>query len=298
MDKDILDLKTVDECNRCFGVETLHPLVTVIGDESLCRVSGAVRFSFYAVVLVEGCHCDCRSCGWRHYDFASAMMLFLSPGEVLRPGDAALAGRDRLLAFHPDLLSGFPRGVDIADYTFFNYSRDEALHLSQRECGTVGCCLSNLEDELRHPVDTHSAVILSRHLGLMLDYCTRYYERQFITRENKNKTLLDAFCRMVDDYLATGKLRGGGLPAPGVFAVSLGLSDAYLCDLLRFETGNTFQSFVKLRQMEVAKRMLLVSDASPEEISRWLGFPSVQYFTFLFKSLTGVAPRDYAVGGC
>ena len=96
-----------------------------------------------------------------------------------------------LLAFHPDLIYRTSLKNHIKNYTFFSYNKEEALHLSQRETATVTCCLENIEEELHHSIDTHTATILSRHIELMLDYCTRFYERQFITRENRNKTVLE-----------------------------------------------------------------------------------------------------------
>lgn len=95
-----------------------------------------------------------------------------------------------LLAFHPDLLLCTTLKNHIDNYTFFFYRKEEALHLSQREMAKVTCCLENIEDELHHSIDTHSNTILSRHIELLLDYCSRYYERQFITRENKNRMIL------------------------------------------------------------------------------------------------------------
>ena len=129
----------------------------------------------------------------------------------------------------------------IKNYTFFAYHKEEALHLSQRETAKVTCCLENIEDELHHAIDTHSGTILSRHIELLLDYCTRYYERQFITRENKNKAILEKLERLLDEYIISGKLENGQLPTAEYCTAELDLSVAYFNDLLRFETGKTLE---------------------------------------------------------
>ena len=127
----------------------------------------------------------------------------------------------------------------------------------------------------------------------MLDYCSRYYERQFITRENKNKAIMAECGRMAADYISSGKLQGGRMPRPAVFAGPLHLSEAYFCDLLRFETGKTLEEYISLKQLELAKQCLLRGEETPAAVARRLGFPSTQYFTFLFRKLTGVSPGDY-----
>lgn len=293
-DKDTLDLKTVCECNRCLGMKTLHPQVTIINLEKPGLEQDRVRFEFYAVLLIEECPDGCCCCGRRYDDFAYATMVFLTPGEIFRMSeDNTLPDKGLLLAFHPDLLFRTSLRNHIQNYTFFNYRKEEALHLSQRETGTITCCLENIEEELHHPIDTHSSTILSRHIELMLDYCSRYYERQFITRENKNKAIMAECGRMAADYISSGKLQGGRMPRPAVFAGPLHLSEAYFCDLLRFETGKTLEEYISLKQLELAKQCLLRGEETPAAVARRLGFPSTQYFTFLFRKLTGVSPGDY-----
>ncbi len=152
-------------------------------------------------------------CGRKYYDYSNATMVFLKPGEIFRMSKAgALPEKGWLLAFHPGLLYRTSLKNHIKNYTFFSYSKEEALHLSQRETTTVTCCLANIEEELHHSIDTHTATILSRHIELMLDYCTRFYERQFITRENKNKTVLEELETLLDGYIASDRLIDSILP--------------------------------------------------------------------------------------
>lgn len=294
MKKTTLDFRTVCECNRCLGQKTLHPQATIINLENQRIGQDSVKFEFYAVMLIEECPDGCCCCGRKYYDYTNATMVFLTPGEIFRmTNDNTLPTKGYLLAFHPDLLFRTSLKNHIKNYTFFNYRKEEALHLSQRETATVTCCLENIEEELHHPIDTHTSTILSRHIELMLDYCARFYERQFITRENRNGILMKNFDNLVTGYINSGKLQGGRLPSADCFARQLNLSEAYFTDLLKFEKKKTLEEYLHWRQLETAKQMLAGSAGTPAEISRRLGFPSVQHFSFLFKKITGVAPSDY-----
>lgn len=292
--KETLDIKSVCECNRCLGCRTLHPQASIINLEHPDLEQEAVKFEFYAVLLIEECADGCCCCGRKYYDYANATMVFLKPGEVFRMSEAGvLPDKGWLLAFHPDLLYRTSLKNHIKNYTFFSYSKEEALHLSQRETATITCCFENIEEELHHSIDIHTATILSRHIELMLDYCTRFYERQFITRENKNKTVLEELETLLDDYIASGRLIDSILPTSEYCAAELGLSVPYFNDLLKFETGKTLDEYFRLKRLEVAKRMLLNTKNTPTIIARQLGYPNVQYFTLLFKRITGVAPSEY-----
>lgn len=290
----MLDLKTVYECNCCLGCKTLHPQVSIINLENPSLEEEAVKFEFYAVLLIEDCPEGCCCCGRKYYDYSNATMVFLTPGEIFRMSeDNTLPDKGYLLAFHPDLLFRTSLKNHIKNYTFFHYRKEEALHLSQRETEKVTCCLSNIEDELHHPIDAHSSTILSRHIELLLDYCTRYYERQFITRENKNKALLETTERLLADYMASDRLQNGKLPTPGYVAGKLDLSVAYFSDLLKFETGKTFEEYFQFKRLDMAKQLLLKAGHTPAAVARKLGYPSVQYFSLIFKKITGIAPNDY-----
>lgn len=294
MKRNTLDIKTVCECNRCLGCKTLHPQVSLIDLENPGLEQDAVKFEFYVVLLIENGPDGRPCCGRCYYDYSNATMVFLAPGEVFRMnGNSTLPGKGYLLAFHPDLLFRTSLRNPIGNYTFFSYGKDEALHLSQRETAQVVGCLGNIDEELHHAIDAHSHVILSRHIELLLDYCTRYYERQFITRENKNKAIVKKVEEMLDDYMATGRLQGGRLPAPERFAGESGLSVAYFNDLLKFETGRTLAEYFQARRLDVAKRLLAQAGCTPAAVASRLGFPSVQSFSLMFTKITGVAPAEY-----
>lgn len=292
--KDTLDIKSVCECNRRLGCKTLHPQASIINLEHPDLEQESVKFDFYTVLLIEDCADGCCCCGRKYYDYSNTTMVFLKPGEIFRMSEAGvLPEKGWLLAFHPDLLYRTPLRNHIEKYSFFSYCKEEALHLSQKETATITCCFENIKAELHHSIDTHTATILSRHIELTLDYCSRFYERQFITRENKNKDVLEALEVLLDNYINSGKLRNGILPTSQYCATETGLSVAYFDDLLKFETGRTLDEHFQFKRLEAAKKMLLKTDNTPATVARQLGYPNVQYFSLLFKKITGVAPSEY-----
>ena len=183
--------------------------------------------------------------------------------------------------------------TDILCDRLIGMGKEEALHLSQRETAKIVCCLENINEELHHAIDMHSSTILSRHIELLLDYCTRFYERQFITRENINKTLLSRLEKLATQSISSGAFSNGIHPTPEYFAEKLNLSTAYFKDLLKFEKGQTLPEYFRFKQLELAKQMLIETNDSPAVIARRLGFPSVQFFTLVFKKITGVVPSEY-----
>lgn len=282
------------ECCHCLGSKTLHPQVSLINLEKPELEEDAVKFEFYAILLIEDCPDGCCCCGRKYYDYSVATMVFLTPGEIFRMSkEDTLPPKGWLLAFHPDLLFRTSLKNHIKNYTFFSYHKEEALHLSRRETSTVTCLLEHIEEELHHPIDAHTGTILSRHIELLLDYCTRFYERQFITRENKNKLLLARLDRMFDEYLDSGRLSAGGLPVLAQCAATLNLSVAYFSDLLKFETGKSLEEYFEFRRLDTARRLLSEGMHTPAEVARLLGYPNVQCFSLIFKRVVGVPPGEF-----
>lgn len=232
--------------------------------------------------------------GRKYYDYSNASLLFLTPGESIKIDPNKLLRRKGwLLAFHPDLLCRTSLGGHIKDYTFFFYKPDEALHLSLREKSKIVDCLHNIGDELEHSIDCHSKTLISRHIELLLDYCTRFYERQFITRCEANKSIILQTNILLDEYIQSGKLKKGVLPSVEYCAGKLHLSSRYFSDLLYFETGQNIQEYFQFKRLEASRRMLLEPGNTAGMVAEKLGYASVQYFSRVFKKITGIAPSDY-----
>ena len=292
----VLDIKTVCECNRCLGSPTRHPQAAVINLENPGVGRQTVKFGFYAILLIEDAAGDCACCGRRSCDFAYATMVFLTPGEAFRMSkDNTLPPRGLLLAFDPLLLLRTTLCGHIDQYTFFHYRQDEALHLSQRETERVRHYFDDIDEELRHAIDGHSRTLLSRLIELLLDYCARYYERQFITREERNRRLLGRFRLWADEWMDSGRMAAGRMPDAAECAGAVGLSEAYFCDLLRFETGLAPGEYLQLRRLEAAKRLLHAGGTTPAQAARRLGFRSTAQFGLMFREYTGQEPAEYVL---
>lgn len=296
MKESILNLETVHECNCCLGHKTLHPLVSVIDLSQANLEECTIKFDFYTLIMMEGDVNDFLY-GRKYYDYSNASLLFLTPGESIKIDHSELLRRKGwLLAFHRDLLYYTSLGGHIEDYTFFYYNSEEALHLSQREKNKITDCLHNIADELKHAIDCHSKTLISRHIELLLDYCTRFYERQFITRCEANKSIVRQTNILLDDYIRSGKLKKGVLPTVEYCAGKLCLSSHYFSDLLYFETGQNIQEYFQFKRLEASKTMLLKQGSTVGMVAEKLGYPNVQQFSRLFKKITGIAPCDYRSG--
>ena len=293
MKENKLTIETVHQCNCCLGCQTLHPLVSVIDLTETPLVKRTVTFDFYTVLLREG-QVDEFLFGRQPYDYSDASLLFLPPGQSLETEHEALfPHKGWLLAFHPDLIVHTPLGTHIGNYTFFSYHRNEALHLSLREKLKAEECLSLIREELRHAIDCHSKKLISRLIELLLDYCSRFYERQFITRDEANKEIIHRMETVLDEHLRSGGLRNGHLPSPDWCAGLLCLSPQYFTDLLKFETGKSFQDYLQLKRFDLSKKLLLDRRNTVTEVAELLGYPNVQYFAGVFKKITGIAPNEY-----
>lgn len=288
-----LKIETVHQCNCCLGCRTLHPLVSVVDLSEAGTEQRAVKFDFYAILLIEGAT-EGLPYGRKYYDYSHATALFLTPGQSVRIGEAGTPLHTGwLLAFHSDLLRHTSLGENIKTHSFFFYKQEEALHLSLREKAKAVECICHIKEELQHAVDCHSQTILARYIELLLDYGSRFYERQFITRCEANKNILRQTDRLLDDYILSGKLKDSGLPSAEYCAGMLRLSSAYFSDLLRFETGKSIYDYFQLKRLEAAKSMLSERKYPPAKVVEELGYANVQYFSRLFKRWTGVAPNEY-----
>lgn len=294
--KDILNIKTVHQCNCCLGSRTWHPQASVIRLDNTNVEQHSIQFDFYTILLIENEMEDCCCCGRKYYDYSNATMVFLPPRQAFdMTHRRVLPQKGWLLAFHPDLLYSTTLYERINLYTFFFYRKEEALHLSLREKSKAIECLQEIDNELHHPIDRHSRTLISRYIELLLDYCTRFYDRQFITREDKNKVLVAKLDALLDDYIYSGKLKTGALPSSEYCAEHLKLSVYYFDDLLKFETGKNLKEYFQLKRLESSKKMLLDANNTPAKVANLLGFTSVQHFSMLFKKLTGVSADNYKI---
>lgn len=287
--------ETVNDYNVFNKNETLHPLVSVIDlSKADPRKASNMYFGFYTVFLKE-VQCGNLRYGRHTYDYQEGTLVFIAPGQVVsvdNPGEA-YQPKGHALVFHADLIHGTPLGKNIQEYSFFSYQSNEALHLSEREKRIVLDCFSKIEYELEHAIDKHSKKLLVDNIELLLNYCTRFYDRQFITRDKVHQGILERFETLLNHYFQTDKPQTTGLPSVADCARELNLSAGYFGDLIKKETGQSAQEYVQNKVIHVAKERILNVDKSISEVAYELGFKYPQHFTRLFKQKTGKTPNEY-----
>ena len=195
--------------------------------------------------------------------------------------------------FHPDLLRGTSLGRRIHEYTFFSYNVNEALHLSELERQIVIECLHKIGIELQRTVDKHSKTLIVSNIELFLNYCVRFYDRQFITREHAHRGILERFERLLNEYYTSDKPQTNGLPSVAWCASELNLSPNYFGDLIKKETGKSAHEFIQLKLIDIAKERIFDVSKSVSEIAYGLGFKYPQHFSRVFKQYVGMAPQEY-----
>ena len=295
MKVDLIKLDTVDEYNKLFGLETLHPLVNVINLTEATRFPTrfAVNYGIYALFLKETKCGDIRY-GRQIYDYQEGTITSFAPGQVseveMLEGIKPTA---RGIVFHPDLIKGTSLGQEIKSYSFFSYNSTEALHLSTEEKNIILDCLAKIKMELTHPIDRLSKRLIARNIQLLLDYCMRFYNRQFTIREKSNKDILTRFEALLDDYFLSGKTHTNGLPTVRYFADKVFLSPNYFGDLIKNETGKNPHEYIQNKIIETAKDMLADTEKSVNQIADELGFQYSQHFNRVFKKVAGHTPSEY-----
>jgi AraC family transcriptional activator of pobA len=293
-------VQTIGQLHEIAGFEKpKHPLVTVI-DYSKVDVnngpeSGSFICSFYSVNFKK--HCDFIY-GRQAFDHQEGTLLCTAPEQVLtfNKKKESKSTEGWGLYFHPELIRNTSLGKRINEYTFFSYSENEALHLSEQEKQTLLSIIKQMEIEYNTNIDHYSQDLIVSNIELLLNYCRRFYGRQFITRNNQNKDIVVRFEEFITDYFNSNNLRNNGIPTVRFCAEAMNLSPNYFSDLLKSETGKNTQEHIHYFLLEKAKTLLIGSDKSINEIAYELGFEYPQNFSKLFKKKVGISPTLYRVG--
>lgn len=292
---EIVKLDTIDRYNRFFGLETQHPLVAVV-DTANCTLHPqhfTLNYGIYALFLKQTKCGDIRY-GRRTYDYQEGTITSFAPGQVVEVNmTAGVQPRARGLLFHPDLIKGTSLGREIKNYSFFSYSSAEALHLSEDEKRLYSDVLDQISEELTRPIDRFSKRLLSRSIELILDYCMRFYARQFETRAVADHGILARFETLLDEYFAQHRPESEGVPSVKYFADKVCLSPNYFGDLIKKETGKTAQEYIQDKIIDLAKELILGTDKTINEISYELGYQYSQHFNRIFKKNVGQTPNEY-----
>lgn len=292
---EIIDLNSVDLYNSMYGFETLHPLVTVVDlrESKIPRNNIHLNYGLYAVFLKLYKSCDIKY-GRRTYDYQDGTIVCFAPDQSVYVTNSEKAAQPVVgLLFHPDLIRGTSLGRNIKKYTFFSYSSNEALHLSEREREIITDCLKNIGSELQYDVDRHSRSLIAMNIELMLNYCMRFYERQFITREKENSDALSKFEDLLDEYFDGERPESEGLPTVKYFADKICLSPNYFGDMVKKITGKTAQEHIQEKVIDFAKERIIGTEDTVSQIAYTLGFQYPQHLCRLFKRRVGCTPNEY-----
>jgi AraC family transcriptional regulator, transcriptional activator of pobA len=293
--EEVFKFDTISQYNAFNNHETLHPLVSVIDfSKAAPRRLRKTYFGFY-MVLLKDVECGDLRYGKNTYDYQEGTLIFLAPGQIIgsNGGEELYQPKGFGISFHPDLIRGTGLGRHIDDYTFFSYQVNEALHVSERERQLVLDCFSKIKYELEHAVDKHSKTLIADNIELLLNYCVRFYDRQFITRDNAHKGTLERFEKLLNNFFASNKPQEVGLPSVAWCAGELNLSANYFGDLIKRETGKSAYEFIQLKLIDVAKERIFDDKKSLSEIAYSLGFKYPQHFSRVFKQQVGVSPLEY-----
>ncbi|MDB5119417.1 MAG: transcriptional regulator, AraC family [Sphingobacteriales bacterium] len=293
--ENILRIDTVSEHDAFYHQENLHPLVSVIdftGTEPQIYAS-RMNFGFYAVYLKD-VKCGDIKYGRQTYDYQDRTLVFVAPGQVINVEiNKEYKPQGYALLFHSDLIRGTSLGKHIDEYSFFSYQSREALHLSEKERKIVLDCFDKVKYELEQGTDKHSKTLIASNIELFLNYCKRFYDRQFISRNHSHSESLEKLEELLNTYFQSDRPQTIGLPAVSYCAERLNLSPNYFGDMVKKETGKTALEYIQLKVINVAKEKILDNSRSLSEIAYELGFKYPQHFTRLFKQHVGYTPKDY-----
>ncbi len=291
--KDIY-FNTVQQFNDHQGIDTMHPLVSVVRfDKEVKLEEHTCHYGLYALFLKENKGCKI-SYGRTKYDFDEMTVTSFAPGQSVHvePNPDVPSPKWTALVFHPDLLNRTQLGRNMGRYEFFDYTSNEALHLSCGEIEIFRGVLDMIQQELHRGIDKHSRELIVSNIELLLNYCLRFYDRQFVTREEINHSVVKKFSTLLDEYIAQ-KAAQEGLPSVAYFADKCCYSAKYFGELVKTETGRTAKDFINDRMLQEAKRLLNDDTLSVTQVSQLLGFEYPQHFVRFFKSHTGKTPSDY-----
>lgn len=292
--EDILVFDTIKQYNAFNRQEALHPLVSIIDlSKAEPRQFRRMQYNFYTIFLKE-IKCGDLRYGCNYYDYDEGTLIFLAPGQVIGENkDEYYQPQGHALVFHPDFITGTSLGKNIQNYSFFAYEVNEALHLSASERDLVKDSFSKIHNELKQLIDKHTKNLVISNIELFLNYCIRFYDRQFITRTNANHGILSRFENLLNAYFNSDKPGKLGLPSVAYCAEQLFISPNYFGDMIKKETGKSPHEHIQLKLINAAKERIFDPAKSLSEIAYELGFKHPQHFSRMFKKSTGLSPNEY-----
>ena len=293
----LIHLKSIADLSRLLNENDFHPLVAVVDfskTKDHIEEESRITTDFYSVMFKNYCK-SFVTYGRKTIDFNEGSLICMAPNQVITI-DTEIEPRENPMGwglfFHPDLIRNTSLNSKMKDYSFFSYEIAEALHLSEKEKQLLFECIVKIQTELKENIDDYSQTIIVSTIELLLNYCNRFYGRQFITRKATNRDILAKVEALLKQHYSI-KTLPNGLPTVKHLADAVHLSPGYLGDLLKKETGLNAQEHIHQYVIEEAKNILLNSNQTVSEIAFYLGFEYPQYFSRLFKQKTGKTPLEF-----
>ncbi|MEM8528492.1 MAG: helix-turn-helix transcriptional regulator [Bacteroidota bacterium] len=299
----IIKIHSVSQMHRMGGLsKPKHQLVSVIHNRDIKTISSLqgvkVINHLYTIIFKSSNICSSFSYGRSSYDHEEGTLVFTASGQVMKFDNDAekeeqIDPEGWSLVFHPDIFRKSNLADKMSKYSFFHYDSNEALHLSGSERIAIEDLLNKIVQEYSQQLDRHSQHLILSNIELFLDYCLRFYDRQFFSRTNLNGDIISKFEKFLLQYYESDQALQRGVPRVEYCAKQLNLTPNYLSDLLKKETGKTALEHIHFFLIEKAKNSLLNSSDTISGIAYSLGFEFPQRFSNLFKSKTGVSPKEY-----
>lgn len=292
--------KTISSYHQALGLpKPEHPMISIIDMSQIKREQGfehiSLVFDFYLICIIKFFDARFRY-GQLPYDFDQGVVAFMSPNQVLGidfNGIEESKPTGWILCIHPDFLWNTPLATRIKKYEYFNYSVNEALHVSEKEEAILMGIVKNIEQEYHSSIDKFSQDIIVAQLEVFLNYSERFYQRQFITRKITNHKLLVALEEILEQHFSNDLLPAKASPTVPYIADKLNVSPNYLSKLLKTLTGKNAQQHIHDKIIEKAKEKLSTTALSVSEIAFLLGFEHSQSFSKLFKNKTNLSPIEF-----
>ena len=290
----ILKVRDVTDYSRYLGCADQHPLICVIDYAEVSPIRHSLNsYGVYGLFLRDDADVELDyGCG--KYDYNKGTLLCVAPGQVGGKEDdgnrVTITGW--ALLFHPDLLHGFPLEKRIREYSFFDYHINEALHMTNEERDMLVSLMRQIRKELEGKTDELQNIILVNYIELVLNFCQRFYNRQFITRKIENSDILARFEHLLRDYYDRKLQLTLGLPTVQYCADKLCMSANYFGDVIKKTTGDTASGHIRRFVIRLAKNGLAAGE-TVSQVSDRLGFEYSQHFSRMFKKLENITPSEY-----
>ena len=290
----IQKVKNVSDYSSYVGAAAHHPLVCAIDFAEVSPVRHSLNnYGVYGIFFHDEADIDLEyGCG--KYDYKKGTVICVAPGQIGGKEDNGelvnLTGW--ALLFHPDLLHGTSLEKTIKEYSFFDYRINEALHMTDEEHDVLVSLMRQIRNETERKHDTVQDAIIVNYIGLVLNFCQRFYNRQFLTRKLENTDMLMKFNSLLRDYFDENRQLSIGLPTVQYCADKLCMSANYFGDMIKRTTGDTAGNYIRQFIIQRAKNEL-TTGISIAQVAYALGFEYPQHLSKMFKKQTGMTPTEY-----